>query len=189
MPTSFQTKLQVADWKETPVQVRSSEFCEIFKNDYLVEHVWTAASWDIPARSTLKKWRVFSVILIFIHFKSILESCTASGVCLEPYQTSTMKRSYKNSQELLAVVFSQKHSIIDISQCSKYGSAAFFFIFLHFLRFDTWMNIWKYCFSFESVQLLCSRDVNQSCYKMFFWFPNHLLYTDHKILNFHIFIS
>ena len=46
-------------------------------------------------------------------------SCTTSGVYLEPYQTSMMK--------LLAVVFSQKCSIIDIWQGSKYGSAVSLF--------------------------------------------------------------
>ena len=35
--------------KNTPVQVRYCEFCIIFKNDYLVEHVRTAAS-DILGR-------------------------------------------------------------------------------------------------------------------------------------------
>ena len=71
------------------------------------------------ARSTLKKCTFFSSILVFIHFKLILESCTTSGVYLELYQTSTMK--------LLAVVFSKKRSIIDIWQGSKYELAASFF--------------------------------------------------------------
>ena len=66
------------------------EFCVIFKSDYLVEHLRTAAS-DIlrylykgvsPARSS---------ILALIHFKLILESYT-SAVYLEPYQKSRMKR-------------------------------------------------------------------------------------------------
>ena len=82
------------------------------KNDYLV-HVRTTASHILrypyvgisSTRSTLKKYTVFSSILVFIHFKLILESCTTSGVYLEPYQTSTM----------------QKRPIID-----KYGSAASF---------------------------------------------------------------
>ena len=124
---SFPMKLKVAGWKETPVQVHSCEFSYIFKNDYVVVHVQTAAS-DIlgypcveisSTRSTLKKCTVFSSILVFIHFKLILESCTTSVVYLQPYQTSMMK--------LLAVVFSQKRSIIDIWQVSKYGSAAWFF--------------------------------------------------------------
>ena len=71
------------------------------------------------ARSTLTKCTVFSSILVFIHFKLILESCTTSGVYLQPYQTSMMK--------LLAVAFSKKCFIIDIWQGSKYGSAASFF--------------------------------------------------------------
>ena len=127
MLASFLMKIRVAGWKETRVQVHSCEFCYIFKKDYVVVLVWTAAS-DIlgypcveisSAISTLKKCTVFSSILVFIHFKLILESCTTSGVYLQPYQTSMMK--------LLAVVFSQKRSIIDIWQGSKYGSAASFF--------------------------------------------------------------
>ena len=41
---SFSIKFQVADWKETRVQVSSYEFCKNFKNDYLVEHLRTAVS-------------------------------------------------------------------------------------------------------------------------------------------------
>ena len=120
-------KLKVAGWKETPVQVHSCEFCGFFKNDYVVVHVRTAAS-DIlgylyaeisSTRSTLKKCTVFSSIMLFIHFILILESCTTSGVYLQPYQTSMMK--------LLAVAFFQKRPIIDIWQGSKCGSAASFF--------------------------------------------------------------
>ena len=81
------------------------------------------------ARSTLNKCTVFSRILVFIHFKLILESCTISGVYLEQYQTSMM--------ELLAVVFLQKRYIIDIWQGSKCGSAAIFLIFCHFLYLAT----------------------------------------------------
>ena len=75
-------KSKVAVWKETTMQVDSCEFCYIFKNDYVVVHVQTAAS-DIlgypyvgisSARSTLKKCTAFSSILLFIHFKLILES-------------------------------------------------------------------------------------------------------------------
>ena len=127
MPASllFPMKLKVAGWKETTVQVHSCECCYIFKNDYVAVHVRTAASdilgyphVGISARFTLKKCTVFSSILLFIHFKLILESCTTSGVYLEQYQTSIMK--------FLAVVFSQKLFIIDIWQGSKYGSAASF---------------------------------------------------------------
>ena len=87
----FPMKLKVAGWKETTVQVDSCEFCCNFKNDYVVAHVQTAAS-DIfgypyvmisSARSTLKKCTVFSSILLFIHFKLILESYANSGVYLE----------------------------------------------------------------------------------------------------------
>ena len=119
------------------MQVHSGEFFYIFKNDYVVVHVRTAAS-DIleypyvgmsSARSTLKKCTIFSSILLFIHFKLILESYTTSGVYLEQYQTSMMK--------FLAVVFSQKRSITDIWQGSKYCSAFFFLIFFHFLYLVT----------------------------------------------------
>ena len=53
-------------------------------------------SWDIPIYGYPVQgphWRnaIFSSILIFIHFKLILKSCTTSGVYLEPYQTSMMK--------------------------------------------------------------------------------------------------
>ena len=125
------------------MQVHSCEFCCIFENDYVVVHMLTAA-FDIlgypyvevsSSRSTLKKCTVFSSILVFIHFRLILESCTTSGVYLEQYETSMMK--------LLAVVFSQKRSIIDIWQGSKYGFAASFFnIFpLLFGYLDECMNI------------------------------------------------
>ena len=125
------------------MQVHSCEFCCIFESDYVVVHMLTAA-FDIlgypyvevsSSRSTLKKCTVFSSILVFIHFRLILESCTTSGVYLEQYETSMMK--------LLAVVFSQKRSIIDIWQGSKYGFAASFFnIFpLLFGYLDECMNI------------------------------------------------
>ena len=124
---SFLMKLKAAGWKETPVQVHSCEFCFFFKNDFVVVNVRIAVS-DIlrypcveisSARSTFKKCTVFSSILVFIHFKLILESCTTSVVYLQPYQTSMMK--------LLAVAFFQKRPIIDIWQGSKCGSAASFF--------------------------------------------------------------
>ena len=75
----------------------------------------------------------------------------------------------------------QKHSIIDIWQGSKYISAVSFsniFHFPDFLCLYTWINMWKFCFSSESMQLHCSCDVNQKC-NLFYWFPNHLLYIDH----------
>ena len=109
------------------VKVHSSEFCYIFKNDYIVVHVRSAAS-DIlgypyigisSARSTLKISTVFSSIFWFIHLKLILESYITSGVYLEQYQISMTK--------FLAVVFSQKYFVIDIWQGSKYGSSASLF--------------------------------------------------------------
>ena len=153
-------KLNVADWKETPVKVESCDFCYIFKNDSAVVHVWTVVS-DIlgypyveisSARSTLKKCTAFSNIMTFIHFKLILESCITSGVYLEQYQTSMMN--------LLAALFSQKRSIIDIWQGSKYSSAALFLNIFPLSCSVTWMNIWTFCFSFESGQLLYPCDVN-----------------------------
>ena len=146
---SFSIKLKVVGWKETPVQVHSCEFCKIFKNDYFVEHVRTAAS-DIlgypyveilSKMSTLKQCTVFSSILVFTHFKLILESCTISGVYLEPDQTSMM----------------QKRSTQDIWQGSKYGSIASFLIFFYFLRLDTWMNIWAFCLLLNYSSLLLRR--------------------------------
>ena len=64
-----------------------------------------------PSRSTLKKRTIAFNILVFIHFKLILESCTTSEVYLEPYQTSMMK--------LLAIVFSQRRSTIDIGSVAS----------------------------------------------------------------------
>ena len=111
--------------------MHSCEFCKNFrinKNDYLV-HVWTTAS-DIMgypyvavscARSTLKKCTVFCCILVFIHFKLILESwCRNSPV----------------------MIFGKVLRTILQPRC---------LIFIHFLRLDTWMNIWTFCFSSESV--------------------------------------
>ena len=92
-------KFKAAGEKETPVQGHSCEFYGILKTDYVVAHVRTAAS-DIlgypylgisSVTPTLKKCIVFSNILVFIHFKLILESCTTSVVYLEPYQTFMMK--------------------------------------------------------------------------------------------------
>ena len=96
---------KVAAWKKTPVLVFSCEFCVIFKNNYLAEHLRTTASdiLDYPyvkvasARSTLRKCTGFASILAFIHFKLILESCTNSGVYLEPYQISMMMRFGENN--------------------------------------------------------------------------------------------
>ena len=41
--TGFSIKLKVAGLKKAPVLVHPCEFCDIFKNDYLVVHVGTAA--------------------------------------------------------------------------------------------------------------------------------------------------
>ena len=41
----FTCGLQACNFvKETPAQVFSCEYCEIFKNTYFEEHLWTAAS-------------------------------------------------------------------------------------------------------------------------------------------------
>ena len=131
--------------------------------------------WDIScveissAKSTLKKCTVFSSISVLIDFKLILESCTTSGMYLQPYQTSMMKP--------LAIAFSQKRSIIDISQGSKYGSAASFlnnFPLSLVWYLSEYINI-----SSGSLKLVCSCDVNQKYYLIFHWFPNHLWYIDH----------
>ena len=96
---------------------------------------------------------------------------------LETYQTTIMK--------LLAVfIFAYERSLMNIWKGSKYGSAALFLIFLHFLCLDTWMNIQTFCFSSESVQLLCSRDAYQRYFKIFHWFSNHLLHIDHGNIKF-----
>ena len=142
--------------KKNPVLVYSFEFWESFKN-YLVTHVRTAAS-DIlgylyigisTTKFTLKKYTVFSSILLFIQFKLILESCRTSGVYLEPYQTYMM----------------QKRSVIDIWQGSKYDSVAS--SFKYFSSFFVWILEWIYelfCVSSKNVQLLCSRDVIKILY-------------------------
>ena len=67
--------------------MHSCEFWESFKN-YVVVHLQTATSdifgyryiWMSSTRSTLKKYTVFSSILVFIYFKLILEFCTTSGL-------------------------------------------------------------------------------------------------------------
>ena len=46
------------------------------------------------------------------------------------------------------------------------------------------MNIRTFCFFSESVQLLCSREVNQRYFKIFYWLPNHLLHIDHGNIKF-----
>ena len=158
----FSMTFKVAGWKKTPVQVHFCEFYEIFKTDYVVTHVRTAAS-DIlvypylrisSVTSTLKKRTVFSSIFVFIHFKLILESCTTSGVYLEPYQTFMTK--------LLAVVFLQKYSIITLTgKVLNKVLQPRFLIFFQFLYLDTWMNMQTFCFSSGSAQLLCSPDVNR----------------------------
>ena len=79
------------------------EFCEIFKNNYFLEHIRTAASkpfligiWKFPylryLRFTLWKCTVFSGISALIHFKLVLQFCTTSGEYLEPCQKSMIAR-------------------------------------------------------------------------------------------------
>ena len=47
-PNVFSKKLfLITKNKETPVQVFSCEFCEIFKNNFFVEHLWATASKNI----------------------------------------------------------------------------------------------------------------------------------------------
>ena len=127
-------------------------------------------------RSTLKKCTVFSSILEFIHFKLILKSCTTSGVYLEQYYTSMMKP--------LAVVFSQKHSIIDIWQGSKYGSAVSFFNIFPLSLFgylNEYTNIFFFFWKCAATLLMWhkSKIMWQKYFTIFHWFPNYLLYIDH----------
>ena len=112
--------------------MHSCEFCKIYKNDYLVHlpnyrfsYLGYPCLGISSTRSTLKKCTVFSSILVFIHFKLILEFCATSGVYLEPYQTSMM----------------QKRSIIDIWQGFKYGSTALFLKYSSFGYLNEYMNI------------------------------------------------
>ena len=121
------------------------------------------------AKSTLKKCTVFSSILVFIHFKLILESCTTSVMYLQSCQTSMMK--------LLAVVFLQKRPLTDIWQGSKYGSAALSFNIFPLSLFGYLSEYMNICFSSKSLQLIMWRK-SKVLYD-FHWFQNHLLYTGH----------
>ena len=56
-------------------------------------------------------------------------------------------------------VFLQKRSIIDIWQGSKYGSEASFFNIFTLFLFGFLNEYTEFCFSSESVQLLCPRTV------------------------------
>ena len=79
----------------------------------------------------------------------------------------------------------QKRSIIDIWQGFRYGSAASFFNWFPLSLFgylNEYINIlFFFC---ESVQLLWPRDVNQEYFKIFHWFPNHLLHINDGNINF-----
>ena len=68
-----------------------------------------------------------------------------------------------------------KRSIIDIWQGFKYGSAASFFNICPLSSIEYLNEYMNILFFSESVQLPCSRDVYQKIYKIFYWFPNHLL--------------
>ena len=142
-------KLKVAGWKETTLLVHSCEFCHIFKNDYVLVHVRTAGS-DIlgyayveitSARFTLTKYTVFSRILVFIHFKLILESSTTSGVYLIQYKTSIMK--------LLVVLFSQKRSSFKRSFSPK-ETVFLLYTFNDIASF----NFFKFCWFKQSINTL-----------------------------------
>ena len=120
----------------------------------------------------------FSSILVFIHFKLILESCTTSRVYLESYQTHMMK--------LLAVcIFAET---LHNRYSSKYGSnrygsqgtkcgcaASFFNIFPLYLSgyLNEYMNN---LFFFRKCAATLLRDTNQKYFKIFHWFPNHASY-------------
>ena len=181
MPASlpFLMKLKVAGWKETTVRVHSCKFCHVFKNDYVAVHVRTAASdiLEYPhvgisiARSTLKKCTVCSSIFLFIYSKLILESCTTSTVVFR-----TISNIYDKVFSRCIFPETLHHRYL---QGSKYDSAVLFFNIFKLFCLATWINIWTFCLSSGSVQLLCSCDLNQKYYTMFYWFPNYLLYTDH----------
>ena len=47
--------------KETLAQVFSCEFCEIFKNTFFTEHLWTTASVNTIAVSKIKNFTFFLV--------------------------------------------------------------------------------------------------------------------------------
>ena len=86
---------------------------------------------------------------------------------------------------LLIVVFSEKRSIIDIWQDSKYGCATSFFNIFFVSLFGylrVYINVF-FLFS-ESLQLSCSCDANQKYYITFHWFQNHLLYINHENTKF-----
>ena len=95
-----------------------------------------------------------------------------------------MKRFCKNSEQLLAVIFSQKRYIIDVWQGSKYGSVAWF---SYFSTFFVSILEWPYerlVFLLKNAQLLCSRDVNWKYHVIGYWFPDHLLYIDYGNIKF-----
>ena len=48
--------------KETLAQVLSCEFCEIFKNTFLTEHLWTTAS------ESIAKYYIFGSLEIVVEF-------------------------------------------------------------------------------------------------------------------------
>ena len=90
---------------------------------------------------------------------------------IHPDETYAMK--------FLTIVFSQKGSVIDIWQGSKYGSAASFLNIFVLSLFGYLSEYIKAFFFSEILQLSCSCDVNQKYYTTFHWFQNHLLYIDH----------
>ena len=112
-------------------------------------HMRTAASVILGyplTKSRLKKYTVFSSIWVFIHFKLIIESCTTSRVYLVPYQKPMM-------QNAPVSIFGK----FQIRLCS---TATFFWCFCTFFVWILEWTIWTFCFSSESIQLLCSHDLN-----------------------------
>ena len=91
--------MKVVGWKGTPVHMHSCELCEIFKNDYLVVNVRTAA-FDIlgypyvgisSSRSTLKKHSIIDIlqgskyVSVASFFKYFPLSWLSSFVYLDKY--------------------------------------------------------------------------------------------------------
>ena len=83
------------------------EFCEVFENNYFLEHIrsvqpFLIGIWKIPylqyLRLTLWKCTIFSSIPAFI--STDFKFCATSGTYLEPCQKSIMERFCEHSQSV-----------------------------------------------------------------------------------------
>ena len=170
--------------KESPVHY--CEFCVIFKNDYLAEHVQTVASdtWDIPTWGISCKVHIVEMHSFLQHFGThsfqtnfrVLHNL--SGVF------RTISNIYDEAfwQKYLTAFAEMLRQRYLIGFCLRLCIGCFF-IFFHFLRLDTWMNDMNILLLFRKCAAICSHDVNQKYYKTFYWFPNHVLYIDHGNTN------